>query len=117
MGALGVVIYARSIRAVDREWPPGMPLVWPYLIAGVLSCVSVSFFPGAVLPALREAAQESFVANIGLLILAFRRSRQAQPSPLPGILAHSGRWILFSTLATGLFFLFLGRGYMAAGDA
>jgi hypothetical protein len=115
MGALGIGIYARSIRAVAILLPPNMPLVWPYLVAGVLSCVSVLFYTGAVLPALQEAAQESFGANVGLLFLAYRRSKQTHPSPLPNAVTHSNCWILFAALVTVLFFLILGRGYGATG--
>jgi len=117
MGALGVGIYARAIRVVAIQLPPDMPLVWPYLVAGVVSCVSVLFYSGPVLPALQEAAQESFGADVGLLFLAYRRSKQVHASPSPNTVAHSNCWILFSALVIVLFFLILGRGYGATSHA
>jgi hypothetical protein len=114
IGALGIAIYSRSLRAVARL-APGMPLVRPYLVAGAVACASVLGYGGPVLPALREAAQESLGANVGLLYLACRRPVEAAPGPFL-ISAGQGRhWILFSTLLTVLFFLTLGRGYEATG--
>jgi len=117
MGALGVVIYVRSVRAVATHLPPGTPLVWPYLVAGMVSCVSALCYAGPALPAVREAAQESFGAAVGLLFLAYRSSKQAYISPPPNPVAHSNGWLLFSALVTILFFLVLGRGCGVAGHA
>jgi len=115
MGVLGVGIYVRTVQAVARHFPSGTPLVWPYLVAGIVSCVAALFYAGPVLPALREAARESLEANVGLLFLAYRRSKQAHaPSP-PGLVAYSNGWLLFSALVTLLFFLVLGRGCGVAG--
>jgi hypothetical protein len=117
MGALGVVIYARSMRVFASTWRPEVPLVWPYLAAGAVACVSVLFFSGPVLPALREAAQESFVANVGLLVVAYRRRGRTPAAPSQGVPADSGLWIAFGALATVLFFLTLGRGFVSPGHA
>jgi len=117
MGALGVVIYARSMRVFASTWRPEVPLVWPYLAAGAVACVSVLFFSGPVLPALREAAQESFVANVGLLGVAYRRRGRTPAAPSQGVPADSGLWIAFGALATVLFFLTLGRGFVSPGHA
>jgi hypothetical protein len=110
MGALGVVLYVLSTRAIGIHLPPGTPLVWPYLVAGVVSCVAALFYAGPTLPAVHEAARESFVSAGGLLYLAYHSSRQARGSPLPILVAHSNGWLLFSALVTILFFLVLGRG-------
>lgn len=115
MGALGVGIYVRSAQAVDRHLPPGTPLVWPYLVAGMVSCVAALFYVGPVLPAVREAARESFEANVGLLFVAYRNSKQAHASAPPGLDDHSNGWLLFSALVTMLFFLVLGRGCGVVG--
>lgn len=119
MGALGVGIYVRSARAVATHVPPGTPLVWPYLVAGVVSCVAALFYAGPTLPAVREAAQESLGAAVGLLFLAYRSSKKAHISPPPNLVlvAHSNGWLLVSALVTVLFFLVLGRGCGAAGHA
>jgi len=115
MGALGVGVYVRSARAVASEVPPGTSLVWPYLVAGVVSCVAALFFAGPALPAVREAAQESLGAAVGLLFLTYRSSKQAHALPTPSLVAHSNGWLLFSALVTMLFFLVLGRGCGIAG--
>jgi hypothetical protein len=115
MGALGVGIYVWTVRAVARHLPPGTPLVWPYLVAGVVSCVAALFFAGPVLPAVREAARESLEANVGLLFVAYRNSKQAHASPSPSLVARSNGWLIFSALVTILFFLVLGRGCGVAG--
>ena len=117
MGALGAVIYVRSARAVAAHVPPGTPLVWPYLVAGVVSCVAALCYAGSALPAVREAAQESFGAAIGLPILAYRNTKQARTPPSPVLVAHSNGWLLFAALVTMLFFLVLGRGCGVAGHA
>jgi hypothetical protein len=115
MGALGVVIYVRAARAIATLLPPSTPLVWPYLVAGAVSCTAVLFYTGLLLPALREAAQESLGANIGLLFLAYRNSKQAHALPSSSIVAQSNGWLIFSALVTMLFFLTLGRGCGVAG--
>ena len=113
MGALGVVLYVLSTRAVAIRLPPGTPLVWPYLVAGVVSCAAALFYAGPTLPAVHEAARESFVSAGGLLFLAYRGSKQARPLPSPILVAQSSGWLLFSALVTILFFLVLGRGIAA----
>jgi hypothetical protein len=110
MGALGIIIYVRSIRVVAAHVPPGTPLVWLYIVAGVVSCVAALFYAGPVLPALREAAQESFAANVGLLFIAYRKSKQPHALPSPTLVAHSNAWLLSSALVTILFLLILGKG-------
>jgi hypothetical protein len=117
MGALGILIYVRSTRAVATYVPPGTPLVWPYFVAGVVSCVAALFFSGPVLPAVRDAAEESLGAAIGLLFLGYRNSRPVHASPSRNLVARSNGWLLFSVLVTMLFFLVLGRGYRVAGNA
>jgi len=115
MGALGVFLYVLSTRAIAIHLPPGTPLAWPYLVAGVVSCVAALFYAGPTLPAVHEAARESFVSAGGLLFLAYRNSRQVRASLPPILVAHSKGWLLFSALITILFFLLLGRGYGIAG--
>jgi len=117
MGSLGVFIYIRSIRTVTSCLPLGTPLVVPYVVAGVVSCVAALFFAGPALPAVREAAQESFGAAIGLLILSYRNAKQAHALPSPILVTRSIGWLLFSALVTVLFFLLLGRGLGVAGHA
>jgi hypothetical protein len=103
MGVLGVGMYVLSARAVGTHVPPGTPLLWPYLVAGLVSCV---------------AARESLGAAVGLLFVAYRSSKQAYPSSSPSLVlvAHSNGWLLFSALVTILFFLVLNRGCGVAGN-
>lgn len=112
MGAFGIVLYAGSVRLVSRNWPGGISSVVPWLAAGVVACCSTFFYFGPTLPALREAAQESFLAAIGLLALARRapgRSISAR-----SILALDGNgWILTAMLVVIAFWLTLGRGFGA----
>lgn len=115
MGMLGVAIYVRSARVIGAYMPLDVPLMWPYLVAGGVSCVAALFSAGSVLPAVGEAAKESFGAAVGLLFMAFRRSQQPHTSHSPSAVAHSNGWLLFSALATILFILLLGRGYGGAG--
>ncbi|MGA2625238.1 MAG: hypothetical protein ABSF91_15390 [Bacteroidota bacterium] len=82
-----------------------------------MSCVAALFFAGPVLLAVREAARSSLGASVGLLFLAYRRSKQAHASPSPSLVAHSNGWLLFAALVTMLFFLVLGRGCGVAGHA
>lgn len=117
MGVLGFGIYVCSARAVVAYLPPRAPLVWCYLVAGVVSCVAALFYSGPVLPAVREAAHSSFGAAVGLLFIAYRKSKQSYASPPQSFVAHSKGWILFSALVTMLFFLVLGRGCGNAGHA
>src|ERR1039458_624934 len=46
MGALGVVIYVCTVRAIAANVSPSTPLVWPYLVAGVVSCAAALFYAG-----------------------------------------------------------------------
>jgi hypothetical protein len=82
-----------------------------------VSCVAALFFSGPALPAVREAAEESLGAAIGLLFLGYRSSRPVHASPSPNLVARSNGWLLSSVLVTMLFFIVLGRGYRVAGNA
>lgn len=110
MGALGAYLYYRSMRLVAARLPAGTPLVATYLSAGVVSCLAVLFFNGPVLPALREAAMESFGAAIGLLLLARRASTSRDSAVTAIVVTRSNGWILTSVLAMLGFVVTLGRG-------
>lgn len=110
LGALGVCLYAGSVRLVARELPAGVPLLTAYLAAGGVSCIAALFFSGAVLPALREAALESFGASFGLLLLARRRYAEDVAMAADAIAIRSIGWIVAAVATTPVFFLTLGRG-------
>ncbi len=117
MGALGVVIYAISLRAIVRSWPAGVSYGVAYFAAGVVACCAALFYAGPTLPAVREAAQESFLAAIGLLVPAFRNARRPAPSPSAVPMAGSNRWLVLASLVTLAFWLLLGRGFGVPGNA
>jgi hypothetical protein len=110
MGAFGVALYYRSMRLIAARLPGGTPLVVAYLSAGAVSCLGVLFFNGPVLPALREAAMESFGAAISLLLLARRTSTPREPAVAEMVVTRSNGWILASAFATLAFVATLGRG-------
>jgi hypothetical protein len=117
MGALGAYLYDRSIALIASHLPPHTPLVAPYLVAGAVSCLAALCFTGPILPAIREAAQESFGAAAGLLLLAYRNSSRAESrSPVVWV-GHSNGWILTSTLVLLAFVATLGRGFGVGGPA
>ena len=110
-GALGVYLYYRSVALVALHLPSGTPLVAPYLVAGTVSCFAALFFAGPTLPAIREAAQESFGAAVGLLLLAYRNSSRVDSQPSVVFVNRSGGWVFTSALVTLAFVATLGRGY------
>ncbi len=117
MGALGVYLYQRSIRLVAFYLPAGTPLVVPYLVAGAVSCVAALFFDGPILAAVQEAAQESFGAGVGLLLLAYRNTHRVSQGSSAVIVHRSDGWVLTSALITTAFIATLGRGFVFGGHA
>jgi hypothetical protein len=117
MGALGVYLYYCSVRLIALHLPPRTPLVVPYLVAGAVSCFATLFFTGPTLPAIREAAQESFGAAVGLLLLAWRNSSRGE-SQLSGVFVnYSNGWLITSVLVTLGFVATLGQGFGVGGHA
>lgn len=110
MGVLGVCLYYGSVRLVASQLPPGIPLLTAYLAAGGVSCIAALFFSGPVLPALRDAAFESFGAASGLLFLARRISGQDVPAALEAIVVRGNGWVAASVSAVVVFIATLGRG-------
>jgi hypothetical protein len=105
MGLVGLLLYGAIRRQAATVLPNGRLLLVAYCIVGAVSCVAVLFYQGPQLPALRESAQESLLAPIGLLFVFFgkRPSRQYLGPASPGIIA-------LSVVATVVFWLTLGRG-------
>ena len=112
MGVFGVFLYERSIRLVAFHLPSGTPLVTPYLAAGTVSCLAALFFTGPKFPALRDAAQESFGAAVGLLLLAYRSRVQVGSQSSTVFVSHSNAWLLTSALVILTFVATLGRGFI-----
>ena len=117
MGALGAYLYYRSVLLTAFYLPRRTPLVFPYLSAGIVSCVAVLFFNGPKLPALGEAVQEIFGASVGLLLLAYFRARRPEPPPVVMPVEHSFGWLIPALLVTLVFFATLGRGFIISGHA
>ncbi len=105
MGLAGLLLYRVIRRQAATVLPHGRLLLLAYCIVGAVSCLAVLFYQGAQLPALRESAQESLLAPIGLLFLAFgkRPSKPYQGRASPGIIAAG-------VVVTLVFWLTLGRG-------
>lgn len=110
MGVLGLSLYYCSIRLVVGKLPVGIPVLTVYLAAGAVSCFAALFFSGPALPALREAALESFGAAVGLLFVARRTAGQAAPAASRTIVARSQGWIVAAALVVPVFVATLGRG-------
>lgn len=106
MGLTGAWLYLQVLRAIAPWLPKGRPLLAAYASAGAVACVSVLFYAGPLLPALREAAQEGLLAPIGLAIIALSRRSRA-PLPLPS----SRATIVVALLVVVTFWITLGRGY------
>ncbi len=75
--AVGVALYAVTLRAVARWLPGGWPLVVAYLVAAGVVGASVFFYPGPRWPALRGALLEGLLAPVGLLVVAWRGRRRS----------------------------------------
>jgi hypothetical protein len=117
LGILGLILYDRSIEWVAPRLPSRLPLLLPYLVAGAISCLAALCFAGPTLPALRQAALESFVAGAGLLLLA-NRNRRLDPDKLPAaeIVPLQWGWIVAAVLITLVFLATLGRGFGSQGS-
>jgi hypothetical protein len=112
MGVLGVGLYYGAMQLVAVYLQAGTPLMLPYISAGVISCLAALFYAGPSLPAIREAAQESFGAAIGLLLMARNRQRKLTPRALSA--TPSWSWIFASVVVLTGFILTLGRGFVAS---
>ena len=111
LGVLGVVLYVRFIREVASCAPPGVPFALAWLSAGTISCLAALCYAGPTFPALREAAQESFGAAIGLLFL--ERGRRSARSPAEAAAAPAvigTAWLIVCAVIIVLFVLLFGRG-------
>jgi hypothetical protein len=111
MGALGIFLYYRAVALVAVALPRGTPLLWPYPMAGAVSCLAALFFSGAVIPAVFEAAKENFGTGIGLLFIAISRSRRDESPSAVMFVPGSRTWVLAAALVTVAFFATLGHGF------
>ena len=114
LGAVGVIAYLASTRMVATQLPPPTPLLAPYLAMGIVSCVAVLFYFGPVVPALREAVNEGFLAPVGLLLIARRRSAENDSNGSDLSVVGSNGWIVMSLLVCIVFFATMGRGFGSA---
>ncbi|MFT4246879.1 MAG: hypothetical protein QM581_02420 [Pseudomonas sp.] len=108
LGISGIVLYRLIISNARDFLPRDRPLYLAYFSAVAVACISVLFYQGPILPALKVAALESAVAPIGLL-LSGSRQKVMIPSDDPGFPAS--RIILaLSVFITVIFWLTMGRG-------
>jgi hypothetical protein len=110
MAAAGIYLYGVTLRYIAPHLPLGWPLLAAYLVVGAVACASTLFFTGAILPAMQEAAQESLLASVALIYLAFRRSPSQQTTVLSVPIPHNRSILIFSVLLVVLFWMLLGRG-------
>ena len=110
MGLLGAGLYYGAMRLIVLHRPSGTSLLISYLTAGTVSGVAVLFFDGPTIPALWEAAKESFGAAMGLLILARASWRRKEEPDLEPQVSHSIGWMVAATIVILAFFFTLGRG-------
>jgi len=105
MGVVGVWLYALILRHSAKFLPRGRPLLAAYGAAGLVGCLSVLFYQGPTLPALKEALQESLLGPVGLLLAA-------RAAPAPGLhpVPYSRGIVVAGGVITALFWLVLGRG-------
>ena len=115
LGALGVILYWFGMRAAARYAIQGMSLAIAYAVAGTVSCGAALFFLGPVIPAIREAALESFGSAIGLLLLAGRSRSLSSIST--GVSRPSGfGWSVAAALGIIAFCFLLGKGLVFPGN-
>ena len=66
---------------------------------------------GPLLPAIKEAALESFGSMIVLVWLAFRNANRTEALCDELVVKHSTGWIIMSALVVTTFVATLGRGF------
>ncbi len=105
MGIAGIALYRTILARATRFSPKGLPLRVAYAAAVAVACISVLFYRGPTLPALGDAALESCVAPLGLLLVAGRQPSSNEPT------APVSRAIVAGALAAiALFWFTMGRG-------
>lgn len=102
LSATGILLYLLGIRLLVR-WGLGRTRGRIlYAAAGLAACAAALAYAPDRLAAVREAALETFGANLGLLFLP--------ASPAADPLPRSRGWMLAAALALPLFAATLGRG-------
>jgi hypothetical protein len=92
---------------------PGRLLLVLYLAAGVAACLAALTYGPDPLGAVREAALESFAANIALLFL-YRRARSPAVAAGGRLVIHRSPWLLTAAILGCIAFaLTLGHGYQS----
>lgn len=114
LGTIGIFVYWFGMRATQKHVAEVASLSVAYAVAGVVSCLAALFFVGPVIPALREAALESFGAAIGLVLLSGAQLQRLSPDRTS--ISHGYGWLLVSVLALLAFILLLGRGVVVVGN-
>lgn len=102
LGAAGVLLYHQGARMLRRHGLGRARGRILYAAAGLAACAAALAYAPDRLAAVREAALETFGANLGLLFMASRPAGE----PLP----RSRGWMLAAALALPLFAATLGRG-------
>ena len=106
MGLIGLFLYRAIRKKAATVLPNGVPLIAAYCTVGAVSCLAVLFYQGPQLAALRESAQESLLAPIGLIFGEF-----GKPASRPYLAPASPAIIAVSVVVTVVFWFTLGRGF------
>jgi putative Ca2+/H+ antiporter (TMEM165/GDT1 family) len=113
IGLAGLWLYRLAVQAIAPRLPSKIPLLIGYGSAVAIATLSVLCARTPILPALREALQESLVASVGLLLLAFKSDRTRVAD---GELAAKtpANWLVIAGVPVIIAFLLLqGRGFGA----
>ena len=122
MGLLGLALYYGMLRLLCRAMIQAVNRgllqkadLWPlmllaYLITGVVAVASGALNPDGVALLLRNAAAESFLGMIGLLIVPGAVHRNARESARTARFPSSTGWIVAGASNAGLFVFVLGPG-------
>lgn len=102
LGAAGVLLYHQGARMLRRHGLGRARGRILYATAGLAACAAALAYAPDRLSAVREAALETFGANLGLLFMA--------STPVAAPLPRSRGWALAAVLAFPLFAATLGRG-------
>jgi hypothetical protein len=116
LGIVGLLVYWFSMKIISKHAYQRSSLVISYVVAGLVSCGAALFFMGSVVPALREAALESFGSAAGLLLIARKKSHDLPYSSLYISSTNSYGWLGAGILAIIIFVIFLGRGLVVTSN-
>lgn len=109
----GIFIYVFTLRILSRHSDQSTPFLISYISAGVISCIAATFYVGEIIPAIREAALESFGSAVGLLYLHLKFIAVQDNSNYLARKKPYARWLMIFVAVASAFIFSLGRGIVA----